>query len=120
MGFPFDGQAVPIHLLDVFFFHISTHASERPRRGSKLAITSGHTALLPCSLHDCRPVVTRHVSECLVFLLQLKAPHISFAFIQSNFPFWFWQHMDQIWGSLMTGNTLVGILLLLFLVSRGN
>lgn len=103
-----------LKLFPFILIHISICASERPHRGPTLAITwSGHAALLLCSLHECRLDVTRHVSECL-FLLQPNAPHISFTFIQSNFPFWFWQHADQIGGCLMTGNTWVGILSLLF------
>lgn len=59
-------------------------------------------------------------SRRTALLHQLKALHNSFGFIQSNFPFWFWQRVDKIWATLMTGNTLVGILLLLFLVRGGN
>lgn len=35
------------------------------------------------------PVTFQNASFCFVFLLQLKTPHIAFAFIQSNFAFFF-------------------------------
>lgn len=110
VGFPFDAQADPINLTFLSFLHTT------PRLHIGYHLVRTHCAS-PAPLQACCDPSYFRMPH---FWLQLKAPHISVAFVQSNFPFWFWQHMDQIWASLMIGNTLVGILLLLFLVSRGN